>query len=146
MKENNMPPLQSLYTPTTKNDFYNVLTNAWDNNQAFVVYNYDFGVGSENMRIVRENLYSGFNLAGLTHPESSTNLVMIAEISGDTEESVLKVSFDSEEKALSYGKIVDDKKTAEEIAGTVVSELFAGNENGRRKSRGRIRQTRRGRS
>ncbi|MBQ8758879.1 MAG: hypothetical protein IJZ20_04215, partial [Clostridia bacterium] len=117
-----------LYTPVTKNDFYNVLTNAWDNNQAFVMYNYDFGAGSEYMRAVQENLYSGFQLAGISHPELSSGLYMLAVAKDNGKGCVLEVRFESEDKDKGFDGLMEEKLQAEMLAESIIEEMFDGSE------------------
>ena len=134
MKDNNMPPLQALYVPVTENDFYNELTNAWDNNQAFVMYNYSFGAGSESMRVVKENLYRGFYLAEMAHPELATGISIDAVVNGKGSESVLEVRFDSEADSAGFDVLMSEKEKASEWADSIVSDLFDGTESARIKA------------
>ena len=130
MKENNMPPLQSLYVPTTKNDFYNVLTNAWDKNQAFVVYNYDFGPGSEQMRVLTENINDAYNTCSVHHPELATFVTMKIATKAVEGGSEVTLSFVPENEGACYDSMISERKAAEAIAGDIVSKMFTGNENG----------------
>jgi hypothetical protein len=134
MKDNNLPALQSLYVPTTKNDFYNVLSNAWDKNQAFVMYNYDFGAGSDQMRKVREALYVGFSSCAVTHPEYYTGIQLSANITGDYESCAMEIAFDSDDENISFDKLSEERTLAVEMADVLLDSFIDENANGHKKA------------
>lgn len=134
MKDNNLPPLQALYVPTTQNDFYNVLSNAWDKNQAFVMYNYEYGSGSEQMRVINENLGIAYDQCVMFRPELFTYTSLSRTSASDGKTTELKMDFAPGADGYTYERLTSEKAMARTKAEQLVAGLVSESDTGLQKA------------
>ena len=127
---NNVPELELLMAPDEPTEFYNEFTNAWENSQAFIMYTYPYGSGSEQMRIITEKCYEGYMLASEHHPELATHISVGTETkSSENNSSVFTLTFSSAEKSYTYEQLCQMYRGARKAATEIAPALAEGCEN-----------------
>ncbi len=121
-----VPELEVLYTvPETALEFYNEFANAWGNSQAFLMFDYNYGVNSDDMRRVTEACMAAFRKAAEYNPELGTYLYINAETKGTTSKCTLKISFTSNEETLSTEVLFENASVAKAKARELVATVTA---------------------
>lgn len=113
-KTYNLSPLKALYVPTGTDNFYSDITNAWDNNQAFLVYSIDDGTAS-----AAEKASLAYTAAAQAYPEKAAYIAMDIGIS---ENELLTLSFYSETEEYTYSELCENAQKAKSIAERIASE------------------------
>ncbi len=121
-----VPELEVLYNaPETTEKFYNEFANAWGNSQAFLMFDYNYGANSDDMRRVTEACMEAFQKTYEYQPQLGTYLSIRTETKGTTSKCTLKVNFVSDEETLSVETLFENasvaKAKAQELAATVTA-------------------------
>lgn len=120
---NAVKELEVLKAPVEANEFYNELTNAWENSQAFLIYEYDYMPGDDNIRKVKEEVFEAFRILTEHNPEYSTYISLNMEIQAQSSISTMKLNFSSNCDEFTYEELCKNSVQAMTISKDITDEV-----------------------
>lgn len=118
--------LEVLSAPVTASEFYNEFTNAWENSQAFLIYEYDYALGNDNIRKIKEECFEAFRVLTEHNPEYATYMALNMEIQSDNRKSTIKLSFSSSCEEYTYEELCTNSVEASGISKDIITEITQG--------------------
>lgn len=94
--EHQLPPLMRIERPKTMQEFYLLLLQAWANGEQTLTFHYNLPYSSNEMEKIVSAFFEAFDLAAKQRPEYGTLLMSNLYKTGNTNQTDLKITFDSD--------------------------------------------------